>query len=57
MVHRGVERLVALNGARTVYDADPLQAISRDLGAIANHVIVSEEAALTPYGRLLLRPA
>jgi alkylation response protein AidB-like acyl-CoA dehydrogenase len=54
MVHRGVERLVALNGARTVYDADPLQAISRDLGAIATHVIVSEETALTPYGRFLM---
>ncbi len=57
MVRRGVERLIALNGARTVYDADPLQAISRDLGAIATHVIVNEDAALTPYGRFLMRPS
>ena len=35
MINQGVERLVALTGARSVYDDDPLQAIRRDLATIA----------------------
>jgi alkylation response protein AidB-like acyl-CoA dehydrogenase len=55
MIRRGVERLVALNGARTVNEADPLQAILRDLTTIGTHIVVNEEAGMVPYGRLLMR--
>lgn len=55
MISQGVERLVALAGARSVYDDDPLQAIRRDLATIATHIVVSEEAGMVPYGRFLMR--
>ena len=54
MISQGVERLVALTGARSVYDDDPLQAIRRDLATIATHIVVSEEAGMVPYGRFLM---
>ena len=37
MIRQGVEHLVALTGARTVYDTDPLQALWRDLTTIGTH--------------------
>ncbi len=54
MISQGVERLVALTGARSVYDDDPLQAIRRDLATIATHIVVSDEAGMVPYGRFLM---
>jgi len=43
-----------LNGARTVYDDDKLQPVLRDIMAIANHIVLNEEMAMVPYGRLML---
>jgi 3-hydroxy-9,10-secoandrosta-1,3,5(10)-triene-9,17-dione monooxygenase len=57
MISQGVERLVALTGARSVYDDDPLQAIRRDLATIATHIVVNEEGGMVPYGRFLMRTA
>ena len=57
MMRQGVERLVALNGARTVYDDDPLQAVLRDVTTIATHIVLNEEAAMVPYGRLMMQAA
>ena len=54
LIRKGVEGLVALSGARTVYDEDKLQQILRDLTAISTHIIVNEEAALVPYGRFMM---
>jgi 3-hydroxy-9,10-secoandrosta-1,3,5(10)-triene-9,17-dione monooxygenase len=54
LIRQGVEQLVALGGARTVYDNDRLQAIQRDITTISTHIIVNEEAAMVPYGRLML---
>jgi len=56
MIRQGVEHLVALTGARAAHDAEPLQALWRDLTTIGTHIIVNEEAAMVPYGRFLLRP-
>jgi 3-hydroxy-9,10-secoandrosta-1,3,5(10)-triene-9,17-dione monooxygenase len=57
MLRQGVERLVAINGARSVSDADPLQPLFRDLTTIGTHIVVSEEMGMVPYGRFLLRPS
>lgn len=56
MIHRGVELLAGLSGARAVYDDAPLQAIRRDLATIATHIVVNEEGGMVPYGRFLVRP-
>ncbi len=48
MIRQGVEHLVALTGARTVYDTDPLQALWRDLTTIGTHFIVNEQEAMVP---------
>lgn len=53
-LREGVEELAALNGARTVYDSDPLQPVLRDIMTIANHIVLNEEMAMVPYGRLML---
>ena len=53
-LRRGVDRLVEINGARTVYDNDRLQMLVRDIHAITTHYTVSRQAAMVPYGRLLL---
>ena len=53
-LREGVEQLAALNGARTVYDDDPLQGVLRDVTTIATHIVLNEEMAMVPYGRLLL---
>lgn len=51
---RGVERLVELAGARTVYDAEPLQSLWRDVVTISTHTVVSRHLGMVPYGRMLL---
>jgi alkylation response protein AidB-like acyl-CoA dehydrogenase len=56
MIRQGVEQLVAVNGARTVYDAEPLQSVLRDVTSIGTHMVVGEEAGMVPYGRFLMRP-
>ena len=55
MIRQGVEQLVALDGARTVYDNDKLQSVLRDVTSIGTHIVVGEEAAMVPYGRLLMK--
>ena len=55
MIRQGVEQLVALNGARTVYDTEKLQSVLRDVMSIGTHIVVGEEAAMVPYGRFLMR--
>ena len=51
---RGVERLMELSGARTVYDVDPLQGLWRDVVTITTHTAVSRYVGMVPYGRMLL---
>jgi alkylation response protein AidB-like acyl-CoA dehydrogenase len=53
-LRRGVERLVELAGARTVYDTEPLQSLWRDILTISTHSVVSRHTAMVPYGRFLL---
>ena len=57
LMRRGFDRLVALNGARTVYDGDPLQALVCDLTTITTHIVLNEEAAMVPYGRMMMERA
>jgi alkylation response protein AidB-like acyl-CoA dehydrogenase len=57
LLKRGVERLAAINGARTVYDSDPLSSLLLDITAIATHIIVNEQAAMVPYGRWMMERA
>ena len=49
-----LDRLCEVTGARWVYDTDPLQAIRRDVMTILTHHAASRQAAMVPYGRLLL---
>ncbi len=49
-----VDRLCELNGARWVYDNDELGAIRRDVMTILTHHAASCQAAMAPYGRMLL---
>ncbi len=49
-----LERLCELSGARWVYDSDPLQEIRRDVMTILTHHAASRQAAMAPYGHLLL---
>jgi len=53
-LRRGVERLVELAGSRTVYDAEPLQSLWRDVLTISTHTAVSRHVGMVPYGRRLL---
>jgi alkylation response protein AidB-like acyl-CoA dehydrogenase len=57
LLHKGVEQLVAVSGARTVYDDDPLQSVLRDITTISTHIVLNEEAAMVPYGRLMMQRA
>jgi 3-hydroxy-9,10-secoandrosta-1,3,5(10)-triene-9,17-dione monooxygenase len=52
-----VERLCELCGARWTYDSDPLQEIRRDIEIILTHHAASRQAAMVPWGQLLLRNA
>jgi alkylation response protein AidB-like acyl-CoA dehydrogenase len=49
-----LDRLCELDGARWVYDRDELGAIRRDVMTILTHHAASRQAAMAPYGRLLL---
>lgn len=49
-----LERLCELSGARWVYDSDPLQEIRRDVMTILTHHAASRQAAMAPYGHMLL---
>jgi 3-hydroxy-9,10-secoandrosta-1,3,5(10)-triene-9,17-dione monooxygenase len=49
-----LDRLCELNGARGVYDNDQLGAIRRDVMTILTHHAASRQAAMAPYGRMLL---
>jgi alkylation response protein AidB-like acyl-CoA dehydrogenase len=49
-----LDRLCELNGARWVYDSDQLGAIRRDVMTILTHHAASRQAAMAPYGRMLL---
>ena len=49
-----VDRLCELDGARWVYDQDKLGAIRRDLMTILTHTAASRQAAMAPYGHMLL---
>jgi alkylation response protein AidB-like acyl-CoA dehydrogenase len=53
-IKRGIDALIEISGARSVYDADPLQALFRDIATIGTHVVVSSQGAMVPYGRLML---
>src|SRR5713226_867856 len=52
-----LERLCELSGARWVYDSDPLQEIRRDVMTILTHHAASRQAAMVPYGHMLLERA
>jgi alkylation response protein AidB-like acyl-CoA dehydrogenase len=49
-----LDRLCELGGARWVYDRDELGAIRRDVMTILTHHAASRQAAMAPYGRMLL---
>jgi alkylation response protein AidB-like acyl-CoA dehydrogenase len=49
-----LDRLCELDGARWVYDSDRLGAIRRDVTTILTHHAASRQAAMAPYGRMLL---
>jgi 3-hydroxy-9,10-secoandrosta-1,3,5(10)-triene-9,17-dione monooxygenase len=49
-----VDRLCESDGARWVYDSDELGGIRRDVLTILTHHAASRQAAMAPYGRLLL---
>jgi alkylation response protein AidB-like acyl-CoA dehydrogenase len=49
-----LERLCELDGARWVYDDDRLGAIRRDVMTILTHHAASRQAAMAPYGHMLL---
>jgi len=49
-----LERLCELSGARWLYDNDPLQEIRRDVMTILTHHAASRQAAMDPYGHMLL---
>jgi len=54
LVRKGMEALVEVSGARSVYDTDPLQALLRDILTISTHIVVSRQGAMVPYGRIML---
>src|SRR5215469_3675685 len=49
-----LDRLCELDGARWVYDSDALGAIRRDVMTILTHHAASRQAAMAPYGKMLL---
>jgi 3-hydroxy-9,10-secoandrosta-1,3,5(10)-triene-9,17-dione monooxygenase len=53
-VQWAVERLVELCGARSVYDADPLASIRRDLLTVLTHNVASRQAAMGAWGKWAL---
>ena len=57
LLKRGVDRLAAINGARTVYDGDPLQSVLLDITAISTHIVLNDQIAMAPYGRWMMQNA
>ena len=53
-VQWGVERLVEICGARSVYDSDVLASIRRDVLTLLTHTIASRQAAMGAWGRWAL---
>ncbi len=53
-IRDAVQALAELSGARTVYDADPMQPLLRDVLTIATHHIFHPSVTMVPYGRMLL---
>jgi 3-hydroxy-9,10-secoandrosta-1,3,5(10)-triene-9,17-dione monooxygenase len=53
-VRRAVEKLVEVCGARSVYDADALASIRRDLLTVLTHNIASRQAAMGAWGKWAL---
>jgi alkylation response protein AidB-like acyl-CoA dehydrogenase len=49
-----LDRLCEMDGARWVYDSDELGAIRRDVMTILTHHAASRQAAMAPYGKMLL---
>ena len=49
-----LERLCEMDGARWVYDNDQLGALRRDVMTILTHHASSRQAAMAPYGKMLL---
>jgi alkylation response protein AidB-like acyl-CoA dehydrogenase len=49
-----LDRLCEIDGARWVYDNDALGAIRRDVMTILTHHAASRQAAMAPYGKMLL---
>jgi 3-hydroxy-9,10-secoandrosta-1,3,5(10)-triene-9,17-dione monooxygenase len=54
LVGAALDRLCELDGARWVYDSDRLGAIRRDVMTILTHHAASRQAAMAPYGKMLL---
>jgi Acyl-CoA dehydrogenase, C-terminal domain len=52
-----IDRLCEIDGARWVYDTDELGAIRRDVMTILTHHAASRQAAMAPYGHMLLAHA
>ncbi len=53
-VQWAVEKLVEVCGARSVYDADPIAQIRRDILTVLTHSIASRQAAMGGWGRWAL---
>jgi alkylation response protein AidB-like acyl-CoA dehydrogenase len=53
-VQWAIERLVEVCGARSVYDADPLASIRRDVLTLLTHIVASRQAAMGRWGRWAL---
>jgi hypothetical protein len=49
-----LDRLCEMDGARWVYDSDALGTIRRDVMTILTHHAASRQAAMAPYGKMLL---
>lgn len=56
LLRQGMDALIEVSGARSVYDTDPLQALYRDLLTIGTHTVVARQGAMVPYGQWMLGP-
>lgn len=54
LVKEAVEKLIEVCGARSVYDAQPLATIRRDLLTVLTHNVASRQAAMGPWGKWAL---
>jgi hypothetical protein len=53
-VQHAVEKLIEVCGARSVYDAEPLASIHRDLLTVLTHNVASRQAAMGAWGKWAL---